>query len=365
MMHRVPRRQPRRSVAVAILAFAAMAAGCASSPAPVPDARLAPQAPERLTWQLKTREHVDLWLHGYAVLTEDSSQVPLFRPDWRDYTTVLKNQRGVVSALDTARATLRRGLARNPGLAGGQFAPLYFATWADFRQAIAATLSSDGNPRRAGSLAPQVALLAAMYPSPADREWLRLFSQAVQDEYDRWFHLWWVEAQRARVPVLDAATARWGRVRDALAGYLRGTQQAGGEALLSLVLAGEGRTVQQGRSSAAAVTFPERVEDADQVVFVLVHEQAGALAGSVVADHTTPAEKRAGLADRLNAVAAVRAGALILDRVGTPALAAGYRRYYLAQARAAATADFDTTFALPGEIAAALARQIELVMGGI
>ena len=30
-------------------------------------------------WQLDTREHVDLWLHGFAMLQDDQSLVPYFR----------------------------------------------------------------------------------------------------------------------------------------------------------------------------------------------------------------------------------------------------------------------------------------------
>ena len=42
-----------------------------------------------LTWPVKTREHVDLWLHGFALLSNDSSAVPLFRRGYRDDLTVL------------------------------------------------------------------------------------------------------------------------------------------------------------------------------------------------------------------------------------------------------------------------------------
>src|SRR3954469_19327236 len=32
-----------------------------------------------IIWPVKTREHVDLWLHGFALLQEDTTFVPFFR----------------------------------------------------------------------------------------------------------------------------------------------------------------------------------------------------------------------------------------------------------------------------------------------
>lgn len=365
-----------RAAALVAAIAAGIASGCASAP-PVDDGVGAPPTPggpgrgtrpaveaepARLTWQLKTREHVDLWLHGWALVLTDEAPVPLFRRTWRDTTTVLKNARSVVTILDTALTSLRAGLKHNPALAQAQFAAQTFATGDDLRQAIALVLASDGSPRRGADAAGG---LAALFAAPADKAWLRLFWQALQDESDRWFHQWWVEQQRERGPVLDAATARWlGGVRDRVAPFLKETKQLGGEAILVLALGGEGRTVALGpQRVSAAIGFPSRVADADQVVYALVHEQVGTFAASVVGDNTTPAEKRAGVADRLTAVAAVRAGAMLLDRAA-PSLAEGYRRYYLAEVRASGQA-FEQVFALPPVLTAAMARQLDLMLGGI
>ena len=321
--------------------------------------------PARLTWQLKVREHVDLWLHGWALVLDDSAQVPLFRPGWRDETTVLKNQRGVITALDTSLVWLREGVRRNPALAQGQFVAQYAPTLMDLQRGLAAFESSGGNPRRAGDQAAMVAVLAQTFTTPADRAWLTRFAQGLQDEYDRWFHQWWVEQQRGRAGVIAAATATWqGSLRERLGPFLKDTRQLAGEAVLVMPLAGEGRTVMLGpQQPSAAVGLPPRVDQAAEVVYTLVHEQVGAVALQVVADNTTPAEKRVGLADRLTAVAAVRAGALLLERVAPP-LADGYRRFYLAQAKAAGQS-FEQVFALPPAVASGLVRQLELMLGGI
>ena len=71
-------------------------------------------------WPIKVREHVDLWLHGYALLSEDTSQVPLFRRGYRDSLIVVRNVAQVTSRLDSARKTLQATLASTPALVNGQ-----------------------------------------------------------------------------------------------------------------------------------------------------------------------------------------------------------------------------------------------------
>lgn len=361
----------RRLLVLAAVPAAALLGACASGGGPAAGNANSPAVieaqPARLAWQLKTREHVDLWLHAWALVLDDSSEIPIFRAGWRDSTTVLKNQRSVVSALDTARVTLRQGLRRNPVLAQAQFAAQYVNTMAELQQGVAAFFSSNGDPRRAGPYGRFVAVLAQSVTTPGDRAWFRLFVTGMQDEYDRWFRQWWVEQQRQRAPVIAAANAIWmGGLRDRLAPFLKETRQLAGEGVLVLALAGEGRTVATGpQQVSAAVGLPARVEQAEEIVYALVHEQVGVLAGQVVSDNTTPAEKRGGVADRMTATAAVRAGEMLLARTASPALAAGYRRWYLSLAGAAPDTPFDRAFPLPPVVAQALVRQLDLLLGGL
>ena len=41
-----------------------------------------------IIWPVKTREHVDLWLHGYALLTADTARIPFFRRGYRQRADV-------------------------------------------------------------------------------------------------------------------------------------------------------------------------------------------------------------------------------------------------------------------------------------
>src|SRR5690606_5097407 len=75
-------------------------------------------------WPVKTREHVDLWLHGFAMLQDDTATVPLFDRGYRDRLTVAKNSRNLTTLLDSNRAVLARAIAARPALIGAQFIPL-------------------------------------------------------------------------------------------------------------------------------------------------------------------------------------------------------------------------------------------------
>lgn len=345
------------------------------APATAPEASTAPGTASSAVWPLKTREHVDLWLHGYALLMNDTAKVPLFRRGYADSIDRRKAATNIVTVLDANRDQLRSQLADRPSLEQGQFVPLYFADWAELRRAGTVFLETDGNPSRASSpqLARMVAFLAGIYPTPADRDWLRLFLLGLDDEQVKFFQAYWSEQQAAREPVLAAVQTEWQtRARPKLQGFLNNTRQNTGDIMLALALGGEGRTVAGGSTeSVVAVTFPATAADADQAVYVFVHEVVGQVAQQAVEDNTTPAEKRDGVAAALQSMAAVRGGALLLQR-SAPELVEGYMRYYLTVAGVTAGAGdqadraaFEGAFPLPPTVRDALARQLDSILAGI
>jgi hypothetical protein len=322
---------------------------------------------------VKTREHIDLWLHGYALVQDDTAQVPFFERGYRDRLTVAKNRANVVTALDRARDTLRTGMLRNPGLVGGQFAAISFATWEEMRRGIDLFLGAEGNPQRARTEldAAAIAVLAGYFPARADREWLRTFATALEDERAKFYHDHWVQQQRDRAPALAAAEAGWRTTYyPKLQRFLANTQQQGGEIILSLPLDGEGRTVSgSDRENTMVISYPERAADAPEVAYMVAHEAIARLASVAIADNTTPTQKREGYGDRLASPAAVLGGLLVIERT-LPELADGYARYYLraagrpdggANPRAALAA----AFPLQGDIRDAIGRQLNVVLGGI
>ncbi|GAC1415092.1 MAG: hypothetical protein NVSMB53_13450 [Gemmatimonadaceae bacterium] len=325
-----------------------------------------------IVWPVKTREHVDLWLHGYAMLQEDTTFVPFFRRGYSTDMIVLKNRANVVSQLDANRDRLRARLAVNPQLINAQFVPLSFASWSDLTQTVDLFFRAGGDPRAASSQqqAGAIAFLAAYFPTGADRDWLRLFVQSLNDESTRFYHSYWVEQQRERSNVLDLVDTLWQRTyRPRMQRFLNNTQQAQGEILLSLPLDGEGRSLTNGKqSNVITVTFPERPRDAVDAIYVITHETVGGIANTAVSDNITPEQRRSGLAERYQSTASVRAGALLIQRT-TPEILDGYMRYYLKAVNRPAGANvqsaFTAAFALPDTIRDALIRQLDIVLGGI
>jgi hypothetical protein len=330
------------------------------------------QSTPDVLWPVKTREHVDLWLHGYAMLQEDTTFVPFFRRGYSTNMIVLKNRANVVTQLDANRDKLRARLAINPQLVNAQFVPLSFESWATLSEGIDLFVRAQGDPRAAGSQqqASMIAFLAAYFQTGADRDWARLFAQALNDESTRFYHSYWTQQQRERSNVLELVDTLWQRTyRPRIQRFLNNTQQAQGEVLLSLPLDGEGRSLTSGKqSNTITVTFPDRPSDAIDAIYVIAHEVTGGLAGTAVADNITPEQRRNGLGERYQSAAAVRAGALLLQRT-SPEILDGYMRYYLKAVNRPVGANvqstFISTFTLPDTIRDALIRQLDVVLGGI
>ena len=323
-------------------------------------------------WPIKTREHVDLWLHGFAMLQEDTTFVPFFRRGYSTNMTVLKNRANVVSQLDANRDRLRARLTSNPQLINAQFIPFSFSSWEEIAQVVNFFVRADGNPRAASSQqeANAIAFLAAYFPSAGDREWVRLFVNALADERARFYQSYWAQQQREKRNVLDEVDALWqGTYRPKMQRFLNNTQQAAGDVLLSLPLNGEGRSQSSGKqANVLTVTFPDRPADAMDAIYVIAHEAVGTLANVAVIDNITPEQRRTGLGDRYTSTAAVRAGAMLLQRTAPEALD-GYMRYYLRSVNRPVGSNvattFTTVFSLPDTIRDALNRQLDVVLGGI
>lgn len=314
---------------------------------------------------------MDLWLHGFAMVHEDSSLVPYYRPGYRE--RVAAERGGAVSALDAEAPYLRARLLANPAMVSAQFVALYFDSWDALQEAAGAFLRTDGDPRRAGDrrTAQEIATFAAYFPTRDDREWVRRFLAALSDERARFYGKFWRDEQRRLGAVFDRVDALWrATYRARFMRFLTNARQPDGEVLVALALAGEGRTLTAAnRVNTVTVGMPADTLLAEEVLFTLAHEVVGSTASSVVADRTTPAEQRSGDAARYASLAAVRGGAVLLARIA-PELVEGYQRAYLRWARVAVPAQeveraFEATFPLPEGLREALERQIDHILGGI
>jgi len=352
------------------LLFLVVVTGCSTATSGSGDGGAAtPQAQARV-WPVLTRIHVDLWLHGYAMLLRDTTTVPVFRRGYRDRIQAAKNQRSVTTLLDANRERLQQRLAISATLFNGQFAPMYFASFDQMQQVIGLFLQAEGNPGATNdaTLRQFFAVLASSYGSAGDREWLRIFTESVEDERRRFYQEYWTSEHSGRLGYVRAVDSLWqGNYRPKFQRFLSNTQQENGELILALTLGGEGRTVNFGsRQNAVVSTLPDR--EPVEAIYVFAHEVVSSIVSTAVNDNTTPTEQRSGLSGRYVTAGAVRAGAMLLQRIA-PELVAGYTRYYLTQAGLSTSGDVGarlaTTFPLPENIRDAIDRQLEVVLGGI
>jgi len=324
-------------------------------------------------WPVKSAAHIDLWLHSFALISDDTSAVPLFKRGYRDSIVAVRNRSNVLTSLDANRATLSRRLTTNPGLVGAQFLALQFANFADLRRSIEVFLQFQGDPARAPdqNTATIIQQLAASFPTAADRDWIRLFLAGVIDEQTRYYDAEYQRVLRARSSVVNAVESMWQNTyRAKFDRFLTNTSQRQGDIYLSLPLGPEGRTSPGATNQTiVAVPFPERTADAAQSIYVFAHEVTGNMVSSVVTDNTTPAQKRDGQSGSYIAFGQVVGGMMLLQKIA-PELTDAYCRYYLAQVgrptnAVNAQAALRSAFPLPQNIADAMARQIDIILAGI
>jgi hypothetical protein len=325
---------------------------------------------QRAAWPVITRSHVDLWLHGYAMLLRDTATVPVFRRGYRDRIRAEKSQRSITTQLDANRERLQSRFALSPNLVNGQFLPLYFATWEQMTRVIDLFVRADGNPQATGDRAIEqyFAVLSQSFQTAADREWLKTFTESLEDERRKFYQEYWNREHGARIAHVRDVDSMWTKsYRQRFARYLNNTQQEAGDFVLALTLGGEGRTVNfSARQNAVASTLPD--SSPTEAFYVFAHEVTSPIVVQAVTDNTTPSEQRAGISSRHITAGAVRAGAILLHRIA-PELADGYARYYLMQANQPTTGDVNarlaTVFPLPDMIFRAIERQLDVVLGGI
>ncbi len=357
----------RVALALAVATLAAAPAGAqrrrAEEPAPPPG----PQ------WPIKTREHVDLWLHGFALLQDDTATVPIFAREYAQRMMILKNTRSVYTAFDAARDELSGTATARNLLLNPQFLALYFGSWEEMVQAFEYFQRAEGNPQSARSreIAAIIAFLAQYFPRPDDRAWAKRFVEALNDEREKFYKQFWLDEHRRRGAALATADSLWQREwRPAMQRFLNHTQQPSGDLILSMVLGGEGRALPAGKSANQyAVPYPAAPDSAEALLYVFAHEAAGAIAKVAIDDNLTPAQQRAGAGTRLAGAGLVRGGALIVERM-IPGAGERYARWYLAQmGRSApdggAAALLASLFPMPDEMIDAMKRQIELSFMGI
>lgn len=370
---RVRVRDPIRRAAPLIVALAAACAAPQGAEEP------GPEAGRPVGWRVGVEEHIALWYHGCAYVRDrdaaaEDAVVPRFAPAYVDSIVRVKRRLGVYpTALDTLPEALRRELATE-AYDGMEFLPLYFRDTAALFSAVEAWEAAGGNPRRAGSAeaARVIGFLSSLFPRARQRETVVAFTNALRAERDAFYAAYWQE----RLPALRSRIAgvqrEWDALAPALRAYLDYAQLEDGELFLVPALGVEGRLVSRGLPvPRAAVLEPPAARPGDAVL-VFVHEATYPIAGEAVRDYVAPARIRELGEERLLALAAVRAGEMLLQDVA-PARVDDYRRLYLsAVGRDPGEAEedgleaaFREAFPLPDDLESGLRQTVDRALAGI
>jgi hypothetical protein len=304
----------------------------------------------------------------------DTAKVPLFDRGYRDRIMERRRQLNVTTALDANLTALRDGLSKSSSIEGqGQFVIFSFASLDELVRVSRQFIQGEGSPQTVNDATTRqlFIVLRSAFRTVAERDWLRLFVDAIADENAKFYQSYWTSQQTDRAATRAAVTAAWNNTyKTKLQRYLRNELLVDGTFVLSLPIGGEGRTyLDQQQGNAIAASFPEPGGDQMSPIYTFVHEITGKAAQRAIEDNLTPAQAREGTLEKLMPIGAVRGGAILLQRVA-PELLQGYQRFYLRQVGAAVpsgdpNAAFIAAFDLPQAVADGVAKQIDLVLAGI
>lgn len=318
-------------------------------------------------WRFTVDEHVALWYHGLALTdagTTGNNPVPPYRAGYAGEVDAARRRAGGSSALGTNAAALGSRLESTGADAGLQFLPLYFASFDQIRQAVDVWNRAGGDPNRASDAQTQavIAFLSQRFPSAQQRAAVVDFVTALDQERTAFFARWWQETQPSALA--QESEALWRSLQPQMVAFLRYTDAGGGHATLVPALRGEGRA-ESGRGVAVTAIGGRAGEDARVIVGRVIHELAYPIAAEAIGDAVAPARIREIGEETLVSRAAVRAGAMVLERVA-PELLGAYTDDYI---RAAGGDPGRTTlirqFPLPDELVEPLRSAVQLATAGI
>jgi hypothetical protein len=318
------------------------------------------QEPAPGVWTFVSSPHADLWFHGLAVVGfEGFAPMPLYNRNYAERVQEAKRERGVYpTPLDAVASRLRAGLEQDSTFELFHFVPLYFGLSSPSEMLDALQeLARGEDPTDFGS-----GVVGSVMQSRRQRQLLGEFVEALEQEWQLFFRSYWAEEGRAPTGSLDAAQQLWDReLAPLLDPFLVERGAIGGVAFVSPAVGPEGR-VFGGR--------PDRPDDNVAVLMSLAADSAAALflvrelCFPLVSQLTEQLGIGAGdrvFAERMSSRAAVRCGALLLDR-HAPRLAPAYRRLFVSMSSGASQQGNDA-FARTFPADPALIAELRAVVG--
>jgi hypothetical protein len=364
----------RRRSAHTALAFTLLVAACAVPLGGAPEGPVV--SPVAQTgWRFAAREHLALWYHGLSLVLPPTDSIPLAIYNDAEQKRALGAGRrpgGSATPLEAIASRTRAEFAGSSAYGNLQFLPLYFDDAQSLFTAIRLWNQAEGDPQRAGSqrAAEAVALLSGMFETPRQRRAVAEFAEALEAESRAYYAGYWDTREPELQPLLEAARREWSTLEDSLASLFNYLEVRSGEALLTPALGPEGRTVTARNFVRVAVGTPQvgstPAAAASEVVFSILHELMYSLVDEPIREHVAPARVREFGEQVLETRAAVRAGAMVLER-RAPHKVAEYRAYYLRMSGKGGTGDsaFRNAYALPLELVSGLGEFLDQALAGI
>lgn len=346
-----------------LMSIAFVLGGCANvglDPAPPPAGAATSE------WTVTTRPDMDLWYHGlaYTGLGADGD-APIYQPGYVPAVVSAKQVAGVFpTVLDQRAAEFAQEFAADERFSILQFLPLYFATSDAFFAALNAWIQADGNPQAVSdpARAQAVAFIAEQLPTTAQRRTIASWLEVLAEE-DRVFF----EDYRQGLATSDFAgvtrsvQSAWDGLVPNLQPFLDYVMLSGGELILSVPIGSEGRTVALGRNSNRVATGMPDPATPSHAVWAFIHELMYPFVGPIIEDEIAPADLRELDREALARRTAIRAGAILIEKVA-PAESAEYRSAYMDWA--GESGSFEAAFPIPADLAAALEDRITTVLSG-
>lgn len=366
------RRAPGRAAHLALIVALGLAACATAPPAAEEEAPLT-------GWRVRAAEHIALWYHGlaYALTSgapQDTNVLPRFAPGYVNAIQDAKRRAGVYpTPLDERAAEFGRTFRGSDTYNALQFLPLYFRDAEALFSGIDLWNRAGGNPYAAGSAeaAQVIAFLSQLFPRPAERqavvEWVSLLR-----EEDRLFYAnYWAGRSAAHDTIAAEVQRAWDSLAPALSQYLEYIRFRRGELFLAPAIGPEGRSVTSGTATPRSAILEPTAGNPGPAIWSFVHELLYPLVGDVIREHIAPARLRELGEDRIMALAALRGGAILLQRTA-PTRVDAYRRFNLeATGRAAPTTGaqletaFNNAFPIPPELQSGLEKAITTALAGI
>jgi len=333
-------------------------------------------------WVFTSLPQTDLWFHGMALVDPiGPGPNPLYDPGYPNEIRRAKGDASVSpTALDTRLGYFRNAFQRDPAFEVLHFLPLYFprAGRTEFFVALKVLVGAEEGIPRAPSAhtAFGLAAVGSVLTTRSQRSVLGEFVSALEAEWDGFFGEFWRAGAAPRDEILASLQESWKEAfLPALGPFLDGVGMSGGVVALVPAIGVEGRifggSPQISTDNVLVVSAPAGPEQSSEGVFSMLRELSFPLARRVM-DRGGRVVGNQGEEESLASRAAIRSGALILERYRPDDLTA-FQRFFLSQAGrnapegAAVEAVFRETFPLAEGIEQALREEIftTVTHGGI